>query len=244
MAVVSDSAVLRDAQEQFGSDVPTNSLLFPECLGRDVAFRLETARLVINARGWLGVPLEPILAEDANPKEMWQPDLLENQIRNACLSQTEPVMIRDYLNDYKALYKSLTFSIGKENAKEAKATIAPSTPRLSRKLPTPPSTRTKDQVDVTLRVNGDVNDEFVLTVHKEATLYDLQMYLVPVFAETTRTHQVYLEEVCENMWEQPFTGSFPSIYTLRCEPLRDTARHDKQLYAKRRGFDYAEDLRQ
>ena len=94
MAFVSDSAVLRGVQEQFGSDVPTNSLLFPEALDRDVALRLEMARLVINARVWLAFPLEPILAEEANPKEMWQPDLLEKEICHACVSQTEPVIIR------------------------------------------------------------------------------------------------------------------------------------------------------
>ena len=116
------------------------------------------------------------------------------------------------------------------------------TPRLSRKFPTPPFPRTKDHVDVTLRVDGD--DEFVFTVHKEATLYDMQKDLVPAFAKSTRTHQVYIEGVCGNMWEQPFAQSLSSAYTLRCKPIWDITRYDMQLHAKRGGFDYAEDLRQ
>ena len=90
-------------------------------------------------------------------------------------------------SDYcKTLSESLTSNM---DAKEVR------TPRLSRKLPVPPSARTKDHVDVTVRIDGD--EEFVFTVHKEATLYDLQKDLVQVFAKTTRTHQVYIEGVCD-----------------------------------------------
>ena len=91
---------------------------------------------------------------------------------------------------------------------------------------------------------GSFNGEFVFTVHKEATLYDLQKDLVQVFAKTTRTHQVYIEGVCDNMWEQPFARGLSSAYTLRCKPIWDITQYDMQLHAKRGGFDYAEDLRQ
>ena len=50
-------------------------------------------------------------------------------------------------SDYcKTLSESLTSNM---EAKEVK------TPRLSRKLPVPPSARTKDHVDVTVRIDGD-----------------------------------------------------------------------------------------
>lgn len=50
-------------------DVPTQALV-----AKDVVRRLETARLIINQRGYLSVPLSPILAGQT---EMWAPEPLE-----------------------------------------------------------------------------------------------------------------------------------------------------------------------
>ena len=66
---------------------------------------METARLVINARGWLSVALDPILAETANPEDLWAPRVLAKAVHEACSRRVLPVIVTDFLKEYKAFYE-------------------------------------------------------------------------------------------------------------------------------------------
>ena len=92
------STTLRKVQRRLHSNVATCALLFPEGLCRDVSYRLETARLVINHQEWLTFSLGPLLSE-ADPENMWDPDQLKKVILAAARSETQPVILEDYLRD-------------------------------------------------------------------------------------------------------------------------------------------------
>ena len=105
-------ACLQGVQLELKSSVATNTLFFPQCLCKDVAYRLEAARLVINHHGWLPQPLEPLLAE-VELSELWKPDLLKIAILRAIKTSpgnTVPIILTDFFKDYEVLYNAAQLS--------------------------------------------------------------------------------------------------------------------------------------
>ena len=111
-------ACLQGVQLELNSSVATNTLFFPQGLCKDVAYRLEAARLVINHHGWLPQPLEPLLAE-VELSELWKPDLLKIAIvREITISQgnmapimlAEKSILTDFFKDYEVLYNAAQLS--------------------------------------------------------------------------------------------------------------------------------------
>ena len=96
-------AMLRAVQRELMSDVPTDSLLFPEGVSRDVVFGLEAARLIINRRGWLPHQLHPLLAASTDPKTMWKPAALAQAFMDAGAPAT--VLIFEYLGNYAIIHQ-------------------------------------------------------------------------------------------------------------------------------------------
>ena len=113
--MMSARAELREAQRDAKSSVATRSLHRPFGLDAEVVYRLETTRLRINAHvrahQWLKQPLHPMLTEACDPKAMWSPDALRRAIledENLRKLPRTPVLIEDYLQDYRSLHDSVS----------------------------------------------------------------------------------------------------------------------------------------
>jgi hypothetical protein len=101
-----DLKLLLAVQQRLGCGAKPEDLLFPSSGCRGVSFRLETERLLLNARGHLKHALHPVLA-GMDVEDMWEPRALRQAVAAAARPEAQAAAFEHYLAEYELLHQRM-----------------------------------------------------------------------------------------------------------------------------------------